>query len=50
MKGGTIILRPNPIVSEAIGHFKENELIFASKLYKSELSDKISEAAYYKTL
>lgn len=43
-------MRPNPIVSEAIGHFKENELIFASKLYKSELSDKISEAAYYKTL
>ena len=43
-------MRPNPIVREAIGRFKENELILASKLYKSELSEKISEAAYYKTL
>ena len=38
------------IVKEAIGRYEENELIMASKLYKEELSGKISEAAYYKTL
>ena len=38
------------IVKEVIERYKENELIMASKLYKEELSGKISEAAYYKTL
>lgn len=43
-------MRQNPIVREVIGRYKENELILASKLYKSELYEKISEAAYHKTL
>lgn len=30
--------------------FKENELIFASKLYREELAENMSEEAYYKTL
>ena len=31
-------------------HFKQNELIFASKLYREKLSGVVEEAAYYKTL
>ena len=50
MKEGVVLMKPNPIVREAISQFKENELIIACNLYKNELSDKISEAAYYKTL
>lgn len=38
------------IVRNAVGRFQANELILASKLYKRELSDQITEAAYYKTL
>ena len=37
-------------VRNALGKFKENEIIRASKLYSEELSGKLSEAAYYKTL
>lgn len=43
-------MRENPVVREALGRFKENELFLASKFYRQELSDKIGEAAYYKTL
>lgn len=43
-------MKGNPIVRNALDGFKPNELIVASKLYKDELSDQISEAAYYKTL
>ena len=38
------------VVKNALKQFKENELIMAAKFYKKELSDKVSEAAYYKTL
>lgn len=40
----------NMIIKEALEQFSENELIFASKLYRKELSGKITETAYYKTL
>lgn len=43
-------MKNNSVVRAAIESFKENELIFASKLYREELVDKIGEAAYYKTL
>lgn len=43
-------MKNNPLVKNAIGSYKENELIFASKLYREKLSNLISEAAYYKTL
>lgn len=43
-------MKSNPVVRNALAAFMENELIIASKLYREELSDKISEAAYYKTL
>ena len=43
-------MKANEIVKKAIGEFSENELIVARKLYKDKLSDKVSEAAYYKTL
>jgi hypothetical protein len=48
-KGG-VKMKSNPVVRNALEGFKENELIVASKLYREELSGKISEAAYYKTL
>lgn len=37
-------------VENALANYRENELIFASKLYREKLSDQIGEAAYYKTL
>ena len=37
-------------IRNALSCYKENELILASKLYKTELSNQISEAAFYKTL
>ena len=43
-------MKNNSVVKVALGKFKENELIVASKLYKEELSNQITEAAYYKTL
>lgn len=43
-------MRSNLTVKNAVESYKENELILASKLYREELSDQISEAAYYKTL
>ena len=43
-------MKSNAIVKNALSKFKENELIIASKLYKEELSNQITEAAYYKTL
>ena len=38
------------VVRNVLVHYRENELILASKLYRMELSDQISEAAFYKTL
>ena len=43
-------MKNNSVVKVALGKFKENELIIASKLYKEELLNQITEAAYYKTL
>lgn len=43
-------MKSNPVVKNALESYKENELIFASKLYRDKLSDQINEAAYYKTL
>lgn len=40
----------NNIIKHTLSNFKENELIFASKLYKTSLYNKVSEAAFYKTL
>ena len=40
----------NAIVRERILSYKENELIMASKLYRKELSCKVSEEAFYKTI
>lgn len=38
------------VIRNAIKEYKENELIFASKLYKEKLSECISELSYYKML
>lgn len=38
------------LVSQTIQRIPENELIFASKLYSQQLSDFVSESAYYKIL
>ena len=38
------------IVKKALADYKENELIFASILYKEKLYSDISEASYYKIL
>lgn len=38
------------MVSQAIEQIPENELIFASKLYIQQLSNEVTESAYYKTL
>ena len=37
-------------IRNALAHYRENELILASKLYRMELYDQISEAAFYKAL
>lgn len=38
------------VTEEALRTFEPGQLIFASKLYQTKLSNHISEAAYYKTL
>ena len=38
------------IIKQAIEQFPENDLIFASKLYTEQLSEAVSEEAYYQTL
>lgn len=43
-------MQSNNIIKNKLLNFKENELIFASKLYKTELYNEISETAFYKTL
>ncbi len=40
----------NNIIQQIINSFNENELIFASKVYKEKLKDLVNEATYYKTL
>ncbi|MGN0526394.1 MAG: DUF6088 family protein [Acutalibacteraceae bacterium] len=43
-------MKNNSIVKSALSVYNENELIIAGKLYREELSQYITEAAYYKTL
>lgn len=43
-------MQSNNIIKNTLSNFKENELIFASKLYKTALYNQVSEAAFYKTL
>ncbi len=43
-------MESNNVIRHVLTHYKENEIIFASKLYKSELHNLISEAAFYKSL
>lgn len=38
------------IITRTMEQFPENELIFASKLYTEQLSEAVSEEAYYQTL
>ena len=38
------------VVKMTLSNYKENELIFASKLYKTDLYNQISEEAFYKSL
>lgn len=38
------------IITRTMEQFSENELIFASKLYAEQLSEAVSEEAYYQTL
>ena len=38
------------VVRTALSNYRESELIHASKLYRKELVNQISEAAFYKTL
>ena len=43
-------MKQNSVVKIVLENYRENELIHASKRYREQLTDKISEAAYYKTL
>ena len=43
-------MKSSAIIKSALSNYKENELIHASKLYRKELVNQISEAAFYKTL
>lgn len=43
-------MKSSLIIRNALVHFKKNELIFASKLYKESLSELLNEATYYKML
>lgn len=43
-------MQSNNIIKNTLSNFEENELIFASKLYKTKLYNQVSEAAFYKTL
>ena len=43
-------MQSNNNIKNTLSNFKENELIFASKLYKTALYNQVSEAAFYKTL
>ena len=43
-------MQSSNVIRKELMHYQENELIFASKLYKTKLYDQISEAAFYKTL
>ena len=43
-------MKQNQIIEASLQCFKPNELIYASKLFSEKLEDKVSEAAYYKTL
>lgn len=43
-------MNANIIVRNALKVYSQNQMIFASKLYKEKLSDLITEAAYYKIL
>ena len=38
------------IITRTMEQFPENELVFASKLYTEQLSEAVSEEAYYQTL
>ena len=43
-------MKSSAVIKTALSNYKENELIHASKLYRKELVNQISEAAFYKTL
>ena len=43
-------MQSSDIIKKALLNYKENELIFASKLYKKKLNNQITEAAFYKTI
>ena len=43
-------MQNNNIIKKTLLNFKENELIFANTLYKTQLYNYVSEAAFYKTL
>lgn len=43
-------MKSSLVVKNVFSHYKENELIFASKLYRERFSEYISENAYYKML
>ena len=43
-------MKSSAVIKTALSIYKENELIHASKLYRKELVNQISEAAFYKTL
>lgn len=43
-------MKSSNIIRNTLVHYKENELIFASKLYKESLCELLNEATYYKML
>lgn len=43
-------MKSSIIIRKALARYKENELIFANKLYREELFQYLHEAAYYKML
>lgn len=43
-------MKDNQKIENALENFKENELIFASRLYKEQLREEVKEPTFYKTL
>ena len=43
-------MKSSAIIRDRLSHYRENELIFASELFREHLSEHMTEAAFYKML
>lgn len=43
-------MRGTVMIRQVLNQYRENELIFVSKLYREKLAEQVSEPAFYKTL